>query len=652
MKLLPHHTSGPGADEPLGVRVRRLNRLILLVAAGLLLVGLRRPLAPTPAADAGPTAEPPAPAAESGAAAEDTPDDDAPPAPPPATPVRWGAYAVPAYRQADLVAVLPVEGVIDRYTLLSLEDRIETAVKDGAGAIVLEIDTPGGEMLATLDICHLLKNDAPANTVAWINPMAFSAGTYMALACREIVTDPSATMGDAAPVIPGIALPATERAKAEMPLLAEVKDSARRRGYDENLVQAFVRVGNELWLLEHETTGERIFVTREEYENAFGAAPPVQLPSYQPAPMSNDAAPPVSPLLDRLFNPAPGGPGGPGGGGSSAGPLDPAVLEQSIEDSQALPPSRDPLTSAEASSWRLVAQVVGPADLLTLSANEARAFGLSEAMIASDAELERFFGAKSVRRYEESWSLPLVRFLVSWPVRGLLTVIFLICLFVELAAPGVGAFGAGALVAFALLFGAPWLAGLADWWEILLVIVGILLIGTELLVLPGFGVAGAAGIGCLLVGMVGTFVGDDVTSSVGQQSLWTGLATTLGALLVAMAGIYLVTRHLDTIPLLNRIVLKTELGPLAMPRSASSSGGGGLLSAMGGTAATDAVDIGATGVAVTDLRPSGRARFGERIVDVQSVSGFLDPGAPVRVTALTTFAIEVEAATDAEDDVA
>ncbi|MHC4274931.1 MAG: Clp protease/crotonase-like domain-containing protein [Planctomycetota bacterium] len=147
--------------------------------------------------------------------------------PPSGTPAP--ATAVPAYRQANKVAILTVQGGIDGITLRSLERRVRQARADGADAIVFDIDTPGGALDATLDICHLIRTEAPANTVAWINPQAYSAGTIIALACREIVVAPSSAFGDAAPISPFGAIPATERAKVE-PLRREARGVVHRRG--------------------------------------------------------------------------------------------------------------------------------------------------------------------------------------------------------------------------------------------------------------------------------------------------------------------------------------------------------------------------------------------------------------------------------------
>ena len=132
--------------------------------------------------------------------------------------------AVPAGRKADKVAIIPVHGPIDGVTLVSLERRLAEASEQGADAVVLELDTPGGSLDATFQILELIRTEAPPNTIAWIRPKAFSAGTIIALATREIVTTPTGVFGDAAPIqaLPMVGLqelPAAERAKIEAPLL-------------------------------------------------------------------------------------------------------------------------------------------------------------------------------------------------------------------------------------------------------------------------------------------------------------------------------------------------------------------------------------------------------------------------------------------------
>ena len=114
--------------------------------------------------------------------------------------------AVPAERQAGNIAIIPIRGPIDDLTVISVMRRTELAVANGAQAIVLEFDAPGGDMLATLQLCNYIKTQMPVNTIAWVHPYAFSAGAILALATREILVGPASAFGDAAPiqVAPGV----------------------------------------------------------------------------------------------------------------------------------------------------------------------------------------------------------------------------------------------------------------------------------------------------------------------------------------------------------------------------------------------------------------------------------------------------------------
>ncbi len=537
--------------------------------------------------------------------------------------------AVPAYRQANTVAVLTVHGEIDRVTLRSLERRVKEAVDDGAEAIVLDLDTPGGQLDATLDICHLIRTGAPANTVAWIHPKAYSAGTIIALACREIVTSPESSFGDAAPVSPFGPLPATERAKVESPILAEVIHSARRNHYDEKLVQAFVSLGVELWLIEHKDTGERVFVDREEYRLVFDAEPPDEIMPVAPPP-SAAAPPPVRPWFETLLPMETTG---------VSTPLDPAEIRKQIELEQDLPSSRRRLSLADRGQWTPVRQVVSNDRLLVVKPQQAAAYGLSSALIADDEGLKAFFGAQTLRRYDRAWSEALVRFLTHPVVMGVLIVIFLVGLFVELASPGFGVFGAASGVALLILVGAPWLAGMAQWWEILLILIGLFLVAVELFIVPGFGFAGIAGAACLLVGLVGAFVAHDLRTPAGQSDLLTGIAATFTAFFAAGVAFWLIFRQLESIPLLSRFVLTAEI---VERRGGPEAGATGLLGAIG--AAEGPLAAGDVGVAETDLRPAGRATFGGRPVDVKSVGAYIERGTRVRVVSVGRLAIEVEEA--------
>ncbi len=514
---------------------------------------------------------------------------------------------VPSYRQATDVAVITIDGVVDTVTAKSFKRRLAQA-KD-ADALVIDLNTPGGDLMSTLEICYELKNNAPNNTVAWIHPHAFSAGTIIALACREIIVAPGSTFGDAAPInATGVAIPATERAKIESPVLSEVIDSARRNHYDEHLVESFVSVGIELWLLQNSITNETVCVNANEYEAIFGAPPPQHF-----SPIGTDAAEPssLSPYFDSFAQMS-------NNFGTNEQTWDPTFTQQ-------LPSSRPRITKNDAPDWKLVKQIVPRDRLLTLKPAEAKQYGLVTDVIASDKELEQWFGATTVTRHNTNWAEGLVRILISWPVRLALIAVFLICVFVEFVTGSTGVFSAGAVVSMAILIGAPYLAGLAQWWDLVLVFAGITLIAVEIFVIPGTGFTGFLGVGFLFAGMVGSFISGSLQSPQGQVQLFTGLGAVVGGCILAIIGAWIIVRRLGNTDAMRRIVLDGEIAAHAVKHQERPT-------------------LQSTGIAVTDLRPSGRIQIGEEIFDATTSGQWITEGATVRIIRLG-LTIEVEETT-------
>ncbi|MFM9145375.1 MAG: hypothetical protein ACKORL_08465, partial [Phycisphaerales bacterium] len=290
--------------------------------------------------------------------------------------------AVPAWRQASDVAIVPVHGEFDAVLRTSVQRRIGEAVARGADAVVLELDTPGGDMYATLELCLWLKDRAPVPVWAWVRPKAYSAGAIIALACRGILVSPGAAFGDAAPIaaIPGLGLqplPVAERAKLEAPVLSDVVDSARRNGYDETVVRAFVSAPDEVWMLERTEGGERIFVGRTEYRDAFGADPPVTRGGGAPARAAVEGDAPMLALVDRSMR---------AGRRGADGPSTPDERDAMVEEQQVRPPVRARLAPQDAAGWAVVAQVDGAEELRVVQAPEAAAFGLAPRTVADERE--------------------------------------------------------------------------------------------------------------------------------------------------------------------------------------------------------------------------------------------------------------------------
>ena len=110
-------------------------------------------------------------------------------------------FTTPTQANDELPLVVRVEviGEIDLGLPPYLARAIRDAERDGAEALILEIDTPGGRLDAVLQIRDLLLA-TDLRTVSFINTTAFSAGALVALASTDIVMAPGSVIGAATPV--------------------------------------------------------------------------------------------------------------------------------------------------------------------------------------------------------------------------------------------------------------------------------------------------------------------------------------------------------------------------------------------------------------------------------------------------------------------
>lgn len=573
--------------------------------------------------------------------------------------------AIPSSRSARNVAIIPIVGAIDRYTVHSVEVRLERAQRAGANAVVFEINSPGGELGATLAVCRLIKSSPIPNTVAWVHSDAYSAGAIIALACREIIVDPSATMGDALPIIGdpffGIqGLPDAEREKMLGPLLAEVVSSARINGYDEMLVQGLVRRGVELWLVEHKETGQRLFVNEAQYRLAVGGVGEAG----QNIEINRSIVPTVPSATGRNAGPlapiSPSSPDAQPGPGQTAPtatdptkliPAAPGTSEELVEEvndalqlSGAVSTRPDLTSAAHAGRYKVVEYVSDGHGLVVLKAPELLRYGVARASAMNDEEVKPYFGAASVTRIEPAWSEGMVRFLTHPLFRGLLIVVLLVSLFIEMTHPGATIPGIVAVVALLALVIPPALIDMASWWEILAIVVGLLLLAVEIFVLPGFGVCGVLGLVLLFGGIIGTFVGQGsgLFPNTPQQTrdLTWGLSTVFVALLASGVALSFLWRSLPNLPILKNLIHNEKvLGDGTSSETATDE----LLAAMDPRGGGD-VHVGDTGITLSPLRPSGRAQFGDRVVDAHADSGMLLSGTSVKVVRIEGLRIVVDRA--------
>jgi len=557
--------------------------------------------------------------------------------------------SIPAARQANRVAVITVEGGIDSITAMSVRRRISAAEAAGMDAMVIEIDSPGGELGAVLEISNMIKMSSITNTVAWVHPNAYSGGAIVALACNEIVTSSPASMGDAFIITVGPngmqGLSPDQRTKLLPPLMAEVTDSARRSGYDEYLVQAIVADGIELWEIEEIGTGRRMAINEAEYRMLFGGdvvrGKPILaevtggihtgvIPKVPTEQGEQDLEPtteqdptayrPASETLSDVtkeFNKS-----------ERAGDL---ALDSAT--------NRAVLTPSDKGRYRLVGYVTDGSAAIVMRDDQLQYFGFSTGIVQNDDELKAFFGAKELVRVKMSATEKLVRFMVNPMVRGFLIVVLLIAVFVEMIMAGTGIAGAVAIGALVLLLGPTAMVGLSGWWELIAIVLGIISLAIEAFVTPGFGVFGVVGFVLLFGGLIGTFVnaGGTMSNPETQKDLMTGSVTVLLAFVTAGIGWWLIVRNAQNLPLFDRLILSGASGVGGEPKKS-------MLHAI--VVDDGSVRVGSEGVTTTPLYPIGQAEFGDEVVDVHSAFGTIECGVRVRVVSATRLRIEVETIVD------
>jgi len=141
------------------------------------------------------------------------------------------------------VAYIKIERVVDFLTEAFLERQIDRAIKQKKNLIILEITSPGGLLSASEHLAMKLAeiNSNKINTVAYIPAEAYSGATIIALGCNEIYMRPSASMGDAAPILikQGQQF---ERAPEKIlsPLKTTMRQLAKLRNRSPGLLQAMV----------------------------------------------------------------------------------------------------------------------------------------------------------------------------------------------------------------------------------------------------------------------------------------------------------------------------------------------------------------------------------------------------------------------------
>ncbi|MDP1564037.1 MAG: NfeD family protein [Pirellulaceae bacterium] len=465
--------------------------------------------------------------------------------------------------------LLQIKGLIDHTTLRYVQSALRQAQGIDADLIVVEIDSPGGGAVESMEIADMLAQIQWGQTVAWIPREATSGGAMIALGCQYIVMQPGATIGDIGVIQldPTMAAFRYAPAKIRSILVAKVRALAERHGRSPELAEAMV----------------------DEYAVVYQQSDdPQQFKLVSIGAPDELGAAPAAGVAAQVEEELPGG-------------------------------------------WRLVPESrLGR--FVTLPLSRAIALGFSQHHCENFAEFEgqlKLQGEWTVRQY--GFTDRVVDFLNNFWITLLLLIVGIIALFMEIASPGISVGGLLALLCFSLFFWSHFMGGTAGWLEVILFVTGVACLAAELFLIPGIGVAGAMGLGLVLLSLVMATL-DFVYPTNGAQwnQLGSSLLSIMLVVIVGGLGIGLIIQNMGSIPALNRLTLQPPTWDESPSGKAKDDGPSSrILVVTEGRAA--GLKVGDEGVTESVLRPAGRAAIAGRSVDVIADGKFTDPGQPIKV---------------------
>ena len=263
----------------------------------------------------------------------------------------------------------------------------------------------------------------------------------------------------------------------------------------------------------------------------------------------------------------------------------------------------------------VVEGLVDSTKLITLTSEEALKYGMADSVISDFSSLLEAYDLQDaeVVSLGSNWAEDFIRFLNNPIITSILLMVALVGMFTEIKTPGWGLPGTASVVALALFFGAGYILELASIIEIIIFIAGVILLITEIFIVPGFGIFGAAGIilviGSLFLGLISDF------PLVDWEMIQMATIQLAVAFILAIIVVYILLKNLPKSQIWNKLVLQRNIEE--------------------GSGYTSDVKLkellGKKGKALTDLRPSGTAIIENSRIDVVTNGEYIVKGTKVVV---------------------
>lgn len=476
---------------------------------------------------------------------------------------------------------------INQATWLYVKKALDYYKKSRPSFIILELNTPGGEVYSAQKIAEALKDiDTQDNIpcVAYINNWAISAGAMLAYSCRFIVVASDASMGAAEPVIEGVeGKLETASEKINSALRADFANHARFFGRDPLIAEAMVDKDMILVIRD----GKVLKLDTESQMRTTGENP------------------------DRALSPK--------------GKLLTLDAEQMIALGVAdllIPPTKTvPLTPEELSDGKWPA---------------------SKSALFHQPFFDSIPNA-TIDAYKMDWKMKFFALLASPMVSSLLMLGLMLGFYLEATTPGFGLPGTVAVTCLFLILLSSFSLEIANWLEVILLLAGMAVILVELFLLPSFGLLGFIGIISFIVGLFGMMLpgADSVTYEPQTQTLNAAgelfmerLAWLSGTFIVGILLMLLLARFVTPkLAGLSRFVLK-----------GNEQEGFTSVENLNGMPKT-----GAKGIATTTLRPAGKVTIDEVLYDAISDGAFIERGEAVVVIGIDGGTLIVRPSVEGEE---
>jgi len=462
------------------------------------------------------------------------------------------------------------EGYIDHWQAAFIERRLKRAANEKFDLVVLDINTNGG----LIDACDRINEAIAACPVPVIafSGKAISGGALISLGCRMIVMKhgPTTQIGAAMAIQPGVNIPADARIKLDEAMRKKVATLCEANNYPCAIATGLVDSNVEI------------------YELA------------------------TAPLLPTTQ------------GGVKTGSR--FVTDLELKDLE----SRLGTKLEIIKTWKRKGQI------LSLTASEAVRTELAAGEALDEQELLLGLGIpkNQFERADITIAEKTARVLAHPLWRVLLVIVGLVALFLELKSPGHGLGYITFAFCLGLFFWLQIFANTAGMAEIILFGLGTILLAVELFILPGFGVAGFAGLAMIVISIILAFLPEGAGANLWrggggwqQQQFTQGLLWATLTLVCILTTIITALLKGISLPGMGRLALRAEIsgsGNSAEPHLAQSA------------AALASGDlIGQIGETETVLRPSGKVRVKDVTYAAVSEGAYIDKGSRVIVLRIT-----------------